>query len=258
MFGEALYSLSFGPGAVPMVFKLAGENEARKLRLPKRSLEYSNVDSGGEFGGEFGGGVGVGSGVGGTDGVSGEGSDVVPMVPTMSGDENKVSNGGNGSQAEDGDETTKKGGDADGSTKTDSLTDSNRKGAEVDEIKKWTEEEKDTRTQKTQEKYQEEAKETQETKKEKEEEQLPWELWLPSRSLLIMTGPSRYGYTHGIKGRKTDLLDGKPVQRQGRYSITMRSVRPREEIGCDCAYPGMCDARVREEERVREKEGRSR
>ncbi|KAK0652774.1 hypothetical protein B0T16DRAFT_406785 [Cercophora newfieldiana] len=135
MFGEALYSLSFGWG-VPMVFRVAGGNEARKMRLPKRSL-----------GGETGGG--------------GSGSAVV--------------------------------------------------------------------------------------EREEGEENPSWELMLPSRSLLVMTGPSRYGYTHGIKGRKTDVVDGVSVLREGRYSMTMRSVRRGEEIGCDCEYPGVCDARIREE-----------
>ena len=132
-FGEALYSLSFG-SAVPMVFRLAGANDARKMRLPKRSL---------------------------TDG---------PAPVT----------------APEG--------------------------------------------------------------VEHEDEHPAWELLLPPRSLLVMTGPSRYGYTHGIKGRKTDLADGRAVPRRGRYSITMRSVRRGADAGCcDCAYPGVCDARIREE-----------
>ena len=55
------------------------------------------------------------------------------------------------------------------------------------------------------------------------EEEEPWELFLPPRSLLIMTGPSRYGYTHKIRGRKFDKFqDGSVVERKGRYSITMR------------------------------------
>jgi len=144
MFGEALYSLSFGSG-VPMVFKKAGGNEARKMRLPKRSL---------------GGTVAEGEG--------------------------KKIEGGAGTVGE--------------------------------------------------------------------EESPSWELMLPARSLLIMTGPARYGYTHGIKGRKTDFVDGQPVLRGGRYSITMRSVRTGEEIACDCEYPGVCDARIREE---LEREGKS-
>ncbi|KAK1830815.1 hypothetical protein QBC39DRAFT_99840 [Podospora conica] len=134
MFSEALYSLSYG-SAVPMMFRKAGKNEARKLRLPKRSL---------------GGAV------------------EAPAVAT-------------------------------------------------------------------------------------EPEYPSWELLLPARSLLVMTGASRYGYVHGIKSRRTDVVGGEPVARQGRYSITMRSVRRGERIGCECAFPGVCDARVREEEAAAER-----
>ncbi|KAK4113433.1 hypothetical protein N656DRAFT_707743 [Canariomyces notabilis] len=135
MFGEALYSLSFG-SAVPMVFRMSGPNDARKMRLPKRSVAA-------------------------------------------------------GSGTPDGKQTT----------------DDNH-----------------------------------------EEHMHPsWELILPPRSLLLMTGASRYGYTHGIRPRKTDVIDGQTVRRQGRYSITMRTVRRGSEIGCQCEFPGVCDARIREE-----------
>ncbi|KAK0755051.1 hypothetical protein B0T18DRAFT_400578 [Schizothecium vesticola] len=136
MFSEALYSLSYG-SAVPMMFRQAGQNEARKLRLPKRSL------------------------------------------------------GGGGTEAPVAAATTAP-------------------------------------------------------------EHPSWELLLPARSLLVMTGASRYGYVHGIKGRKTDMVGGEAVARQGRYSITMRSVRRGERVGCECAFPGVCDARVREEEEAAE------
>ncbi|KAK4670633.1 uncharacterized protein QC763_214240 [Podospora pseudopauciseta] len=140
MFGEALYSLSFGSG-VPMIFRMSGENEARKLRLPKRSLqESSDGNVNGKVGGEI------------LDKAEG-----VVVHPA-------------------------------------------------------------------------------------------WELMLPARSLLVMRGASRYGYTHGIRPRKTDTMDGVTVKREGRYSITMRSVRRDEEIGCDCLFPGVCDARVRQEQ----------
>lgn len=129
MFSEALYSLSYG-SAVPMMFRKAGQNDARKLRLPKRSL---------------GGGA--------------EAPAVAATAP----------------------------------------------------------------------------------------EHPSWELLLPARSLLVMTGASRYGFVHGIKGRKTDVVGGEAVAREGRYSITMRSVRRGGRIGCECAFSGVCDARVREE-----------
>ncbi|KAI4715445.1 hypothetical protein E4T48_08360 [Aureobasidium sp. EXF-10727] len=67
-----------------------------------------------------------------------------------------------------------------------------------------------------------------------------WELELPARSLLVMRGPSRYGYTHGIKGRKHDQEGPRLVARQDRYSLTMRRIKPAERIGCDCEYPHVC------------------
>ncbi|KAI1395944.1 hypothetical protein F4819DRAFT_500633 [Hypoxylon fuscum] len=76
----------------------------------------------------------------------------------------------------------------------------------------------------------------------------PWEILLPRRSLLLMTGAARYGYTHGIRARKTDRIDGQIVQRQERYSLTMRTVRRADAIRCDCNFPGVCDARIRDEE----------
>ncbi|KAK4140197.1 alkylated DNA repair protein alkB 8 [Dichotomopilus funicola] len=158
MFDEALYSLSFG-SAVPMQFRLAGANEARKMRLPKRSVVGGKVDE----------------------------------APGKEMDKDGGEEG-NGNQ-------------------------SNPKHG----------------------------------KAEQEDDPAPtWELHLPARSLLILTGPSRYGYTHGIRPRKTDIIDGQTVPRQGRYSITMRSTRRGDEIGCACAYPGVCDARIREEQEMAE------
>ncbi|KAK3327050.1 hypothetical protein B0T19DRAFT_151301 [Cercophora scortea] len=152
MFDEELYSVSFG-SSVPMVFKKCGANDARKMRLPKRSLLSSEPEA----------------------------------TPTL---------GASGSPAASPPRETANQPCSDGAP----------------------------------------------------EEDLPsWELLLPSRSLLLMTGPSRYGYTHGIKGRRTDVIDGQTVQREGRYSITMRTTRRGDKIGCNCSYPGVCDARVREE-----------
>lgn len=79
-----------------------------------------------------------------------------------------------------------------------------------------------------------------------------WDLFLPRRSLLIMTGPSRYGFTHKISSRKFDQRDGRVVAREGRYSITMRNVKRGDDVGCDCEFPEVCDARIRQE---REKDG---
>ncbi|KAK4458663.1 hypothetical protein QBC42DRAFT_290341 [Cladorrhinum samala] len=158
MFGEALYSLSFGSG-VCMAFKKAGKEEARRIRMPKRSLGVVAKNDGEE----------------------------AKQSPNSK-DENKKDK-------------------------------QNRPDHNIIT-----------------------------SAEEKEEEEKPFEIMLPARSLLVMTGPSRYGYTHGIKPRKTDIVDGKVVLREGRYSVTMRSVRRTEDIGCDCAYPGVCDARIREEQ----------
>ena len=63
-----------------------------------------------------------------------------------------------------------------------------------------------------------------------EEKTEEWELELPARSLLVMRGPSRYGYTHGIKGRKHDQDGARLVARQDRYSLTMRRIKLRELV----------------------------
>ncbi|RDW71022.1 hypothetical protein BP6252_07585 [Coleophoma cylindrospora] len=142
-FREALYSLSFG-SAVPMAFKRCGSKEARKARIPNRTL-VGNINAG-------------------------------KNKSTSSTPEPKPSSPG------------------------------------------------------------------------ENEEDDSWELFLPPRSLLLMLGPSRYGFTHKIRGRKFDQKDdGEVVERKGRYSITMRKVNRGDEIACSCDFPDVCDARIREE-----------
>ncbi len=46
---------------------------------------------------------------------------------------------------------------------------------------------------------------------------------LPRRSMLILSGESRYNFEHEIPGRKTDRVDGKIVPRGRRVSVTVRS-----------------------------------
>lgn len=41
-------------------------------------------------------------------------------------------------------------------------------------------------------------------------------------SLTVMRGEARYGWTHEIKPRKTDIVDGQRVQRGTRLSVTFR------------------------------------
>ena len=47
---------------------------------------------------------------------------------------------------------------------------------------------------------------------------------LPARSLLALQGESRYEWTHGIRGRKRDLIDGHTRIRRRRVSLTFRRV----------------------------------
>lgn len=69
---------------------------------------------------------------------------------------------------------------------------------------------------------------------------------LKRRSLLIMTGPSRFNWTHGITPRRYDIV---PVgaesgrltcqERQVRVSFTFRTLRRSKK--CDCPFPLLCD-----------------
>jgi len=43
-------------------------------------------------------------------------------------------------------------------------------------------------------------------------------------SAVSLSGPARYDWTHSIIGRKTDIVDGKKLNRQRRVSLTFRSV----------------------------------
>ncbi|XP_064623177.1 alkylated DNA repair protein alkB homolog 8-like [Lineus longissimus] len=78
---------------------------------------------------------------------------------------------------------------------------------------------------------------------------------LPPRSLLVMTGESRYVWTHGITPRKSDVVEtenlgnGLTLSHRGiRTSFTFRILRRRP---CDCDYPRQCDSQTNttEEER---------
>lgn len=61
------------------------------------------------------------------------------------------------------------------------------------------------------------------------------DVYVPPRSVLLMSGEGRYAWTHGIASRKMD--DGKA--RGDRYSITFRSVRSK----CDCKWERFCDSK---------------
>lgn len=50
------------------------------------------------------------------------------------------------------------------------------------------------------------------------------DLWMPPRSLLLMTGSARYSHTHSIPARKHDVVDGVAVPRARRLSLSLRQM----------------------------------
>lgn len=53
----------------------------------------------------------------------------------------------------------------------------------------------------------------------------PW-VYLPRRSIVVLTGESRHDWKHGIPRRKSDPVNGKSLLRTRRVSITFRDVEP--------------------------------
>ncbi|XP_036718513.1 alkylated DNA repair protein alkB homolog 8 isoform X2 [Balaenoptera musculus] len=84
-------------------------------------------------------------------------------------------------------------------------------------------------------------------------------IMLPCRSLLVMTGESRYLWTHGITPRKFDTVQASRGHKSGiitgdvedltlskrgiRTSFTFRKVR---QTPCNCSYPLVCDSQMKE------------
>ncbi|XP_006833857.1 PREDICTED: alkylated DNA repair protein alkB homolog 8 [Chrysochloris asiatica] len=84
-------------------------------------------------------------------------------------------------------------------------------------------------------------------------------IMLPRRSLLVMTGESRYLWTHGITPRKFDTVQASAGHKSGiilsdvgdltlhkrgmRTSFTFRKVK---QTACDCSYPLVCDSQRKE------------
>jgi alkylated DNA repair protein alkB family protein 8 len=84
-------------------------------------------------------------------------------------------------------------------------------------------------------------------------------VFLPRRSLCVMAGKARtpcsatrplarpnplpdearYGWTHGISERKSDLVDGHVLRRGVRVSLTLRRVRTQP---CACQWKTLCDS----------------
>jgi alkylated DNA repair protein alkB family protein 8 len=52
---------------------------------------------------------------------------------------------------------------------------------------------------------------------------------VPRRSCMIISGEARYGWSHGIVSRKTDVMGGKTVQRGRRISLTYRTVIDKDD-----------------------------
>ncbi|KFQ29801.1 PREDICTED: alkylated DNA repair protein alkB homolog 8, partial [Merops nubicus] len=87
---------------------------------------------------------------------------------------------------------------------------------------------------------------------------------LPRCSLLVMTGESRYLWTHGITPRKYDVIQASELRkkvgaitadagdltlnrRETRTSFTFRKVRRNP---CNCIYPSVCDSQKRQQREV--------
>ena len=49
-------------------------------------------------------------------------------------------------------------------------------------------------------------------------------LWLEPRSLLVLTGEARYVWTHAIRPRLNDVVEGTKVPRHRRLSLTLRTL----------------------------------
>ena len=64
-------------------------------------------------------------------------------------------------------------------------------------------------------------------------------LFLPRRSLLIMSGEARNAHCHGITSKKADWVNGELLERQRRVSVTFRKIRG---YPCDCSFPFCCDS----------------
>ncbi|KAF9498885.1 hypothetical protein BDN71DRAFT_1358700, partial [Pleurotus eryngii] len=57
-----------------------------------------------------------------------------------------------------------------------------------------------------------------------------YDLYLPERSIIVLSGDSRYKWTHGIARRADDVVGTETLQRGTRMSITFRWLLPGAEI----------------------------
>lgn len=51
------------------------------------------------------------------------------------------------------------------------------------------------------------------------------EIYIPRKTLMLMEGDARYRYTHEIKKRMNDVVNGTKIKRDIRYSITFRKMK---------------------------------
>lgn len=66
------------------------------------------------------------------------------------------------------------------------------------------------------------------------------DVFIPPRSLFIMTGESRYLFTHQMPQRRTDKVDEEILARDTRLSVTFRMTKAVGEK-CGCEYKVLCD-----------------
>lgn len=68
-------------------------------------------------------------------------------------------------------------------------------------------------------------------------------VYVPPRSLLIMSGEARYGWVHSISEKSIDILSENfpPFYRKDRLSLTWRVSREAPHLKSACLYPSLCD-----------------
>ncbi|KAK7201166.1 2OG-Fe(II) oxygenase superfamily [Novymonas esmeraldas] len=71
----------------------------------------------------------------------------------------------------------------------------------------------------------------------------PVGVYLAPRSLVVLTGEARYGWTHCIAEKRTDTLSEllPTVTRGDRVSLTWRRGRTQRHVRAACPYPAVCD-----------------
>ncbi|CAG9576310.1 conserved hypothetical protein [Leishmania major strain Friedlin] len=71
----------------------------------------------------------------------------------------------------------------------------------------------------------------------------PVGVYLAPRSLVVITGEARYGWTHCISEKRTDTLSEllPTFSRGDRMSLTWRRGRTQRHTKAECPYPALCD-----------------